>query len=351
MTLIALLRHLTFAACLAGLSAGSVRLMIAVRLMDHPDDRKAHDLPIPKGGGIGIVIAFLVGIAVLYHFAEFARLADPYFLGVIEASLAIAIVALLDDIRDWNFTVKLAAQVIAALIAVGSGLYVRVYHAPYIGPVAAGWLAPVMTLVWLLFATNAMNFIDGLNGLAGGVAFIAAAFLAGFAASHDAWFAYAASLLLAAGIAGFLPFNFPRARIFMGDVGSQFCGFMLAVLGVVASRFQGIEMSFLLMPMLLSGVLFDVGFTLVRRGLAGERLTAPHRGHLYQVAQRAGVPAPVVAVIEWGFALFGGLCCLAFIHASSAWKPFIPEFTLLPQLVWLAFVVQRARRAGLCRWG
>ncbi|HTB47396.1 MAG TPA: MraY family glycosyltransferase, partial [Acetobacteraceae bacterium] len=201
------------------------------------------------------------------------------------------------------------------------------------------------------FATNAMNFIDGLNGLAGGVAFIAAGFLAGIAATHDGWFAYAASLLLAAGIAGFLPFNFPRARIFMGDVGSQFCGFMLAVLAVVASRFQGLELSFLLVPMLLSGVLFDVGFTLARRAVAGERLTAPHRGHLYQIAQRAGVPAPAVALIHWTFAAYGGACCLVFISASSAWKPLVPALTLVPQLAWLGFVVARARSAGLERWG
>ena len=109
--------------------------------------------------------------------------------------------------------------------------------------------------------------------------------------AHGGWFAYGASLLLIGGVAGFLPFNFPRARIFMGDVGSQFCGFMLAVLAVVASRFEGVELSFLLVPMLLSGVLFDVAFTLVRRWHAGERLTAPHRGHLYQVAQRTGIPA------------------------------------------------------------
>ena len=153
------------------------------------------------------------------------------------------------------------------------------------------------------------------------------------------------SLLLAAGIAGFLPFNFPRARIFMGDVGSQFCGFMLAVLAVVASRFQGLEMSFLLVPMLLSGVLFDVGFTLVRRAVAGERLTAPHRGHLYQVAQRAGVPAPAVALIHWGFAVYGGLCCLVFIALPSQWKPLVPALTLLPQLAWLGFVVH-ARQAS-----
>jgi UDP-GlcNAc:undecaprenyl-phosphate/decaprenyl-phosphate GlcNAc-1-phosphate transferase len=351
MTLAALLRHLTFAAGLALLSAAVVRLMIGARLMDRPDPRKAHRHPTPKGGGIGIVVAFLAGIAVLYQFAEFARLADPYFLGVIEASVAIAVVAFLDDLYDWNFSVKLAAQVLAALVAVGSGLYVRGYHAPYVGDLASGWLAAPVTLFWLLFATNAMNFIDGLNGLAGGVALIAAGFLAGIAATHDGWFAYAASLLLAAGIAGFLPFNFPRARIFMGDVGSQFCGFVLAVLAVVASRFEGLRMSFLLVPMLLSGVLFDVGFTLVRRAVAHERLTAPHRGHLYQIAQRSGVPAVAVALVHWGFAVYGGLCCLLFIASPSAWKPLVPALVLLPQLAWLGFVVSRARRAGIERWG
>ncbi len=319
--------------------------------MDRPDGRKAHDRPTPKGGGIGIVAAFLVGIGVLYQFAEFARLADPYFLGVIEASVAIAVVAFLDDVYDWNFSVKLGAQVLAALVAVASGLYVHGYHAPYVGTLAEGWLAAPVTLIWLLFATNAMNFIDGLDGLAGGVALIAAGFLAGIAATHDGWFAYAASLLLAAGIAGFLPFNFPRARIFMGDVGSQFCGFMLAVLAVVASRFQGLQLSFLLVPMLLSGVLFDVAFTLVRRAAAGERLTAPHRGHLYQIAQRSGLPAPAVAVTHWGFALYGGVCCLGFVAAPSAWKPLVPALTLLPQLAWLGLVVSRARRAGIERWG
>jgi UDP-GlcNAc:undecaprenyl-phosphate GlcNAc-1-phosphate transferase len=228
---------------------------------------------------------------------------------------------------------------------------VAVFNLPYVGPLAIGWIGVASTLFWLLFTTNAMNFIDGLNGLAGGVALVASLFLAYIAAVHGGWFAYATSGLLAAGLAGFLPFNFPRARIFLGDVGSQFCGFMLAVLGVVASRFNGVDLSFLLMPMLLSGVLFDVAFTLVRRAAAGERLTQPHRGHLYQVAQRSGVPAPSIAIVHWGFAVFGGTCCLWFIAAPSAWKPFVPLATLLPQLGWAAFVTARARRAGLGRWG
>jgi UDP-GlcNAc:undecaprenyl-phosphate/decaprenyl-phosphate GlcNAc-1-phosphate transferase len=351
LSVLALLRHLGFAALLILLSAAIVRLMIAVRVMDTPEARKAHDKPTPKGGGVGIVVTFLIGIAVLYHFAEFARLADPYFRGVIEASVAIAAVAFLDDLFDWPFTVKLGTQLLAALVAIGSGLYVAGFPFPvYIGSLPEPWLGLAVTLVWILFTTNAMNFIDGLNGLAGGVALIACLFIVVIAEEHGGWFAYAAGLL-GCGLAGFLPFNFPKARIFMGDVGSQFCGFMLAVLAVVASRFDGVELSFLLMPMLLSGVLFDVGFTLVRRLIAGEAITQPHRGHLYQIAQRSGMDATAVTLVHWGFAAFGGACCLVFIVVPSEFKPVVPLMTLLPQIVWVGLVVHLAHRAGLRRWG
>jgi UDP-GlcNAc:undecaprenyl-phosphate GlcNAc-1-phosphate transferase len=246
---------------------------------------------------------------------------------------------------------KLGIQALAALVAVGTGIYIHDYRIPYVGAVYVGWIGPPVTLVWLLFTTNAVNFIDGLNGLASGVTLIACAFLAYFSACYGGWFCYAASGMLAAGLLGFLPFNFPRARIFMGDVGSQFCGFMIAVLGVVASRFGGASLSFLLVPMLLSGVLFDVAFTLARRALAGERVTQPHRGHLYQVAQRSGVPAAAVTLVHWGFAMLGGLCCLAFLRVSGGWKLIVLLMTLPPQVTWLAFVVWNARRKRLGRWG
>jgi UDP-GlcNAc:undecaprenyl-phosphate GlcNAc-1-phosphate transferase len=325
--------------------------MIAVRVLDRPDPRKVHTTDTPKGGGVGIVVAFLVGIAVLYRFAEFARIADPYFVGVIEASVAIALVAFLDDLYDWKFTVKLSAQVLAALVAVSSGIYVADYRVPYVSALHLGWLGPPATVAWLLLATNAMNFIDGLNGLAGGVALIATCFLCAIAGTYGGWFAYFAALLLAAGVAGFLPFNFPRARIFMGDVGSQFCGFILAILAVVASRLDGVELSFLIVPMLLSGVLFDVAFTLVRRALAGERLTEPHRGHLYQVAQRSGVSSVTVALVYWGFTITGGIAALIFLAVPSPDKPFIPFVPLLPELVWLGLVIRWSHAARLQRWG
>jgi len=103
--------------------------------------------------------------------------------------------------------------------------------------------------------------------------------------------------------------------------------------------------------MLLSGVLFDVTFTLVRRALQGEAITQPHRGHLYQVAQRSGLSPIAVTLVHWGFAVFGGACCLLFIAVPSVWKPPVPFLTALPQLAWVWFVIRRARTAGLRRWG
>lgn len=347
MTLAAVLRHFAFCAALALVSALTVRAMISAGVMDTPNARSLHAKPTPKGGGLGVVVAFLLGISVLYGTAQFARLADPYFRGVILASAAIAVVAFIDDVYTWPFTVKLTAQVAAALVAVGSGLYVSAFNLPGLGPVYIGWAGALIAIAWILFATNAMNFIDGLNGLAAGTALVACAFLAFIAQEQQGSFVYFASLLLAAGLAGFLPFNYPRARIFLGDVGSQFCGFVLAVLGVAAARFERIPMSFLLVPMLLSGVLFDVAFTLVRRTLAGERLARAHRGHLYQVAQRAGMDARVVAALHWGFAMLGGVCALSFMRSPAIWKPLA---LLVPQLLWLVYVAVRARRANIGRW-
>jgi UDP-GlcNAc:undecaprenyl-phosphate GlcNAc-1-phosphate transferase len=308
MTLAAFLRHLAFAGALALVSALIVAAMISARVMDVPNARSSHARPTPKGGGVGVVVAFMLGITVLYGYADFSRIADVYFRGVILAALAIAVVAFLDDLADWPFAVKLGAQAAAALAAAGTGMYVRVLNLPYLGPLDLGWAGFAVTLAWVLFVTNAMNFIDGLNGLAAGTGLVAALFLALLGAGQGAWFVYFAALLLAAGLAGFLPFNYPRARI------------------------------------------FDVAFTLVRRALAGERLTEAHRGHLYQVAQRSGMDARWVAAVHWGFATLGGLDCLAFVQAPSSLKPVLPLLLLGPQLGWLGLVLRRARRAGLGRW-
>jgi len=334
---------------LALVSAGCVAAMTRLGALDHPGARSSHDRPTPKGGGVGIVVAFVLGTLLLYPESAHG-VPDRAFLGLIAAAIGIAAISYTDDLRDWSFTVKLGAQLAAALVAIACGIRFRVLHLPAIGAVDTGWLGVPLTALWVVFATNALNFIDGLNGLASGAAAIACLFLAGFAWAQADSFVQAASLVLTAGIAGFLPFNYPRARIFMGDVGSQFCGFISAILGVLASRFGAQTLSVLLVPMLLFGVYFDVVFTLCRRYLAGDRLTEPHRSHLYQVAHRAGMPAALVTLVHWGMVVWGGACCIGFDAMNGPAKTLVPLCVALPQIGWLIYVRRSAKRAGLPRW-
>jgi UDP-GlcNAc:undecaprenyl-phosphate GlcNAc-1-phosphate transferase len=343
----ALASHLGFALCLAVLSAVAVRLMIAFPILDHPNARSAHSNPIPRGGGVGVVLAFVAGMLVLYLTADFARIAERPFLGVIAAAVAIAGVALADDMRDLSARLRLAAQGAAALVAVATGLVVTQLAMPWGGILQLGWFAPLVTIFWIVGCTNAVNFMDGLDGLVGGTLLVVSAALCVIAAAQGGWFVYAAALFLAAGFAGFLPFNLHPARIFMGDVGSQFAGFMMAVLGVAAARFDSQQLSFVIVPLLMFGLLFDAGFTLVRRGLMGARLTEGHRTHLYQLAQRSGMGVRAVAAVHWGFAAFNALMVVAFLAIPSPWKAVAGLPALAVQLAWLFYVMRRMRQAGI----
>jgi UDP-GlcNAc:undecaprenyl-phosphate GlcNAc-1-phosphate transferase len=202
-----------------------------------------------------------------------------------------------------------------------------------------------LTLGWVVFVTNAVNFIDGLNGLAAGCTIVACLFAA--IAAPDLLGARAG--VLAAGVAGFLPFNYPRARIFMGDVGSQVCGFLLADFAVLAARDARAS---LVVPLALLPILADVAFTLVRRAAQGARLTQAHRGHLYQVAQRGGTPASVVSALYWLLSAWGGACgLLAGRSGGGAWLALAAcAASAVPLLPWAWFVARKAKQAGITAW-
>jgi UDP-GlcNAc:undecaprenyl-phosphate GlcNAc-1-phosphate transferase len=292
----------------------------------------------------------MLGVLLLYRYGQVSRLAEGYFIGVIAAAFLMAAISFLDDLLDLSFVIKLGTQLLAAAAAAASGLWLHVLALPYFGTVDLSWAGIALTMFFLLYVTNAMNFIDGLNGLAAGVTLISCLFLAGIAGVYGGFFVYTASLLLAGGVLGFLPFNFPRGKIFMGDVGSQFCGFMLALFGIAAARFESAPLSFLLVPLLLSGVLYDVTFTLVRRIFARENIARAHHGHLYQVVRRAGLDARWVAIWHWAFAVMGGLTAISFLAAPTRLKPLVLAPVMFVQLGWTAYVVQRARRANVGKW-
>ena len=339
---------------LAPLSALTVRAMCRAGVIDLPNERSSHTRPTPKGGGTGPLVAVTAGS--LAALVAGAPLFHPLAL---LAAAFLALLALADDARNYPFVVKLGAQFAAAALAAASGVVLHAVGVPGLFTIPlGGWALPV-TIGWIFFTTNAVNFIDGLNGLAAGASLLAALALALLTANPvvaaPCWF-------LAAGLAGFLPFNYPRARIFMGDVGSQFCGFLLAILSVSAASpsAAGPGLPALTGPLLLSGILFDVAFTLGRRALARERVWQAHRGHLYQLAQRTGIPAPLVAALHWSFVVWGALAAAmlaqgagtpeAVAQAASAGPWFALPLVLAPQLAWAAYVIARARRTDIGRW-
>ncbi len=319
-------------------SALLVRWMIRLAVMDVPGARSAHDRPVPRGGGVGMVGAVLLGVPVCLALLPGARLL-PASLALFATAL-LALVSWLDDLRQFGPRAKFAAQCAAAALMVAAS----VAAAPALpgGIVLAGLCGT--GFCWLLLTTNALNFIDGLNGLASGVTAICGLFTLALALSRADAVLAALALMLACGLAGFLPFNMPRARIFMGDVGSQVCGLLGGGLALLLLAGTGSLALALTVPLILSAILWDVVFTLARRLAAGDRLTQAHRGHLYQVMARAGLTPLAVALIHWGFALWGGAVAVVLLPGRPVAAILL---VLAPQLPWTAIAVRAGRR---CAW-
>lgn len=256
------------------------RYALVRALIDEPGDRRSHSVATPRGGGVAIVAVVLAAcvIAVLRHGAPAVPVAA--FAGGLAA---IATVGWIDDHRPLSARIRFAVHMLAS------------------AAFAAAWFRESGSLTMALSAfvagvalTNVWNFMDGINGIAAtqGICVALAALLAG----AEGWSVVA--LAVAAGCAGFLPFNFPRARIFMGDVGSGALGFALGMLVVTAGSRDPASVAMILMP--LSAFLLDAGLTLGRRVLKREPWWTPHTQHAYQAcARRWGHTWVTISYCAW----------------------------------------------------
>jgi UDP-GlcNAc:undecaprenyl-phosphate GlcNAc-1-phosphate transferase len=329
MSLDGLLPYLLFALLFGGLAAAIAWAMARwAVLVDVPNARSSHVRPTPRGGGLGIFVAFAAGLLVLAAGSEAPMLELPAFIGFAAGAAIMGMAGLADDIRTMSFATKLATSWAASALAIAAGIVITVIYIPGIGPVELGAFGYVLTLLWLVGLTNAFNFMDGLDGLAGGTAVIAAAFLCVVAVLLGEPAVAMLALLLAGTSAGFLALNFPPARIFMGDVGSQFLGFAFAALGVLLAQADTTGTIVLVVPLLLFHFLFDTGFTALRRWKRGENLAAAHRSHLYQLLNRSGLSHRQVAAGHYLMAIVHGLVALWFIGAapSQRWLVFLVLF-------------------------
>ncbi|WP_203412802.1 MraY family glycosyltransferase [Entomobacter blattae] len=314
--------------------------------MDVPSHRSSHQAPTPKGGGVGVLVAYLFGVGVITLFPFFPTLANTPIMALCIAMAILGGFSWLDDLYQWPAIAKLAIQVGVSLYLVVKG-----YHFPFWGESNSflNSLTLVFSLLWLVFIINAVNFMDGLNGLVSGCMAITC-FLAGIGL-FNAIPPQPLALLYWAALMGFIPLNYPRAQIFLGDVGSQTGGMLMGVFTFTTAQYPYAPYwSILSIPLMLSPLLYDTFFTLIRRKLAGEKLLLAHRGHLYQLAQRSGINASLVTLIEWGFCLYGFLIAWMGFYTTLYKAILLSGSVLLIQIVWSVYIIKRAKKADFGPW-
>ena len=243
-------------------------------------NRRMHKKPTPRIGGLAIIFGFTVATLC---FAQPSR----QLYGTLAGAAIIAVMGVIDDCKNLPAKLKFVIQIIAALVVVFAGdIKIDVFTNPNFlsdNPywVLPEWLSVTLTVIWIVFITNAVNFIDGLDGLAAGVSAIMSISLVFISIRVGEYSIAILGIALMGSCFGFLPFNFNPAKIFMGDTGSTFLGFMLATLSI-----QGVFKSYAVIsfavPLLILGLpLFDALFAMIRRILRGQSPMTADRGHLH----------------------------------------------------------------------
>ena len=255
------------------------RLAYGLGAIDVPkDNRRMHKVPIPRLGGLAIFFAFLLSVLL---FAEI----DRQMRGILLGAILIVALGVVDDSYTLKALPKLLVQIAAAVIAVGHGCVIRFISNPNVFSPEAyldlGWLSAPLTVIWIVAITNAVNFIDGLDGLAVGVSAISVASLLTIALMvAEGNLAVILAALLGACI-GFMPYNLNPAKIFMGDTGATFLGFLLACVSV-QGLFKLYAIISFAVPFLILGVpIFDICFAVLRRLAKGQSPMQADRGHVH----------------------------------------------------------------------
>lgn len=278
-------------------------------LVDVPNERSSHVTPTPRVGGLAIVTALVLGA--LFHGRVWSD-APMFALGIA------AIMGFLDDARGMPASLKMAAIVFAAATVARASVVTVAYDVPFAGAVDLGILAWLLTVAWIASYANAFNFMDGIDGIASLTGTVSAGvFAAAGVHRGDAvlvgWAAAACGASL-----GFVPWNFPRARIFMGDAGSLPLGVLLAWCAVHANASGA--MAFPASILLLGPFLFDVTFTLIRRTAQRKRFGEAHKEHLYQRLSRVWGSHAKVSLLYAGFSVITGALALSYASMGDTAK-------------------------------
>lgn len=307
-------------------------LAYQVKAVDFPRSRGMNSEPVPRMGGLAIVLGFMASIILMSFFIEDFHTAR--FLGFIAGAIIIVVVGMLDDIYELSAKFKLAVQIVVAVIVVLTGTKLDFIMWPmwqYLKPFSS-----IITVMWIVGLINAVNLIDGLDGLAAGVTAIAAICLTILCALSGNTLAVVICAAIAGSTLGFLPRNFAPAEVYMGDTGSTFLGYVLAVTSCI-----GVFKTYALLALVLSVLamalpILDTLFAMIRRALNHKPIMAPDRGHLHHRLVDSGLSSQQAVVVLYGLSSIS--CLIAVVIAINDYRITLALLMVLLIIILMMFV-------------
>lgn len=279
------------------------RLALATGVVDAPSHRKVHQEPTPLLGGVAIYCGFVVALLLFGGRAEVRQM-----VGIVVAATSVSVMGVIDDARGLRASWKLLGQLLASVVVIVSGLQVQLFQSQA--------LNIGLTMLWIVAITNALNLLDNMDGLSGGVAAVAAAHFLLLAALNGQFLVGALSAALLGACIGFLRYNFNPASIFMGDTGALFIGFVLACVAVKLRFKNTYIVTWMVPPVVLLVPLFDTALVVVsrlRRGL--NPLTTPGKDHLSHRLVALGLTRREAVLVCWLLGSGAGMIAIFFTQA------------------------------------
>ncbi len=301
-----------------------LRFGVAMRILDRPGTRKVHSIATPRIGGLAVVVAVVAWtVMVLFVDNEVGRALrklQPHVWVLLGVSVFVSMLGLVDDIRKLRARVKLLGQILAALVVCHFGIRIENIRVSGVFKLNLGLMSWPVTVFWIVAITNAVNMIDGLDGLAAGLSVVACSVLAVFALCTGQVAMAALMIVLLGSLTGFLFFNFNPARIFLGDCGSMFLGFFLATAGVMSAMHAQTLAGMALAVLGLGVPIFDTFFSIVRRILDRRSLFAPDRGHIHHRLIDSGLGHRKAVLVMYGLSIVSGLIGLLMVVTTGLWR-------------------------------
>ena len=320
-----------------------MRLGVRTGALEAPEAREVHKKPIPRIGGLAIYAAFMVSMLLLLETAEIPEETAQGVIGLFIGGSLIVALGLWDDYVSLPPKVKLLGQIICAWAAVAFGVRID-FITSFSGEIAYlyDYVTIPLTIFWMVGITNTVNLIDGLDGLAAGVATIASLTICLVALRMDILVVAVVTAALGGAAFGFLFYNFNPAKIFMGDTGSMFLGFMLSGISVVGVM-KSAAMVALVVPVLALGLpIMDTTFAIIRRWLAGAPIMKPDKGHLHHRLLNLGFSQRQAVLLMYVISAILGSGAIVMTAVS-------PRTAILILLLIVVAVLYGAKRLGILK--